>query len=90
VKIDHRILWISGVHQYDVSLSNLVVYRTLGGLVMDVFNDYDPSSPESGSGGHERTRMIPFMAIDLLTGKAIEDKVEHLYHIRKTVPRQIR
>lgn len=81
----HRILWLSGVHQYDVSPSNLMVYRALSGLVMGVINDCDLSSPESGSGGHERIGMIPFMAIDLLAEKAIEGKADHLYqHIAES------
>lgn len=81
----HRILWLSGVHQYDVSPSNLMVYRALSGLVMGVINDCDLSSPESGSGGHERIGMIPFMTIDLLAEKAIEGKADHLYqHIAES------
>jgi hypothetical protein len=78
-KTGHHILWISDVHQYDVSLSNLMVYRTLSGLMMSVINDWDLSSPENGSGSHERTGMIPFMAMDLLTKKAIKGKAEHMY-----------
>ncbi|KAG2346772.1 hypothetical protein BDR05DRAFT_749302 [Suillus weaverae] len=74
VIIYHRILWNSGVRQYDVNPSNLMVYRTLSGLMMGVINDCDLSSPENESGGHERIGMIPFMAMDLLTKKAIEGK----------------
>ncbi|KAG2071623.1 hypothetical protein BDR04DRAFT_1098146 [Suillus decipiens] len=53
---------------------------------MGVINDYDLSSFENGSGGgHERTGMIPFMAIDLLTKKAMWSKAEHLYqHIAES------
>lgn len=83
MKVDHRILWVSDVHQYDVSPSNLMVYRALSGLMMGVINDCDLSSPESG--GHERIGMIPFMTIDLLAEKAIEGKAEHLYqHIAES------
>ncbi|KAG2355973.1 hypothetical protein BDR07DRAFT_1613397 [Suillus spraguei] len=84
--ICHRILWISGVYQYDVNPSNLMVYRTLNGFWMGVINDYDLSSSENGSGGgHKRIGMIPFMAIDLLTKKAMKYKAEHLYqHIAES------
>ncbi|KAG1815430.1 hypothetical protein EV424DRAFT_1412042 [Suillus variegatus] len=83
--IYHRILWITGVRQYDVNPSNLMVYRTQSGLVMGAINDCDLSSPENGSGGHERIGMIPFMAMDLLTKKTIEDKAEPLYpHIAES------
>ncbi|KAG1732359.1 hypothetical protein EDB19DRAFT_1912084 [Suillus lakei] len=78
---------ISGVHHYDVSPSNLMVYQTPSGLVMCVINDCDlsESSSENGSDGHERIGMIPFMAMDLLTKEAIEGRAEHLYqHIAES------
>ncbi|KAG1860291.1 hypothetical protein DFJ58DRAFT_874529 [Suillus subalutaceus] len=81
----HRVLWISGVYHYDVSPSNLMVYRALSSLMMGVINDWDLSSPENGSGGHGRTGMIPFMAMDLLTKKAIKGEAEHMYqHIAES------
>ncbi|KAG1817069.1 uncharacterized protein BJ212DRAFT_1480308 [Suillus subaureus] len=79
VIIYHRILWISGVRQCDVNPSNLMVYRSMSGSMMGVINDWDLTSPENGSGSHERTGMIPFMAVDLLTKKAIKGKAEHMY-----------
>ncbi|KAG1864818.1 hypothetical protein F4604DRAFT_1928620 [Suillus subluteus] len=78
VIIYHRVLWISGVYHYDVNPSNLMVYRALSGLMMGVINDWDLSSPENGSSGHGRTGMIPFMAMDLLTKKAIKGEAEHM------------
>jgi hypothetical protein len=56
-----------------------MVYRTLSSLMMSVINDWDLSSPENESGSHERTGMIPFMAMDLLTKKAIKGKAEQMY-----------
>ncbi|KAG2142872.1 uncharacterized protein EDB93DRAFT_597208 [Suillus bovinus] len=87
VIIYHRILWINGIHQYDVSPSNLMVYQTLNGLMMGVVIDCDLSLPENESGGHQRIGMVPFMAIDLITKKPIEskDKTEPLYsHITES------
>ncbi|KAG2360473.1 hypothetical protein BDR07DRAFT_1487016 [Suillus spraguei] len=85
VIIYHRILWTSGVRQYDVNPNNLRVYRTLSGLAMGIINDYDLSSSENRTGAHERTGIMPFVAMDLLTKKATKGKVEHLYqHIAES------
>ncbi|KAG0694105.1 hypothetical protein DFH29DRAFT_838758, partial [Suillus ampliporus] len=75
----HRALWKNGVRHRDVSPSNLMVYK-LGDLWIGVLNDYDLSSTQNHSpSGRERTGMVPFMALDLLTKKAIAGEVEHLY-----------
>lgn len=79
VVICHRILWVSDVRHYDVSLSNHMAYRTPDGLVMGIINDCDLSSSQNGTSGHERTAMVPFMAVDLVTKEAIEGNVEPLY-----------
>ncbi|KAG2079132.1 hypothetical protein BDR04DRAFT_1146822, partial [Suillus decipiens] len=75
----HRALWKGGVLHRDVSPSNLMVYR-LRGKIIGVLNDYDLSSfKRDGPSGLERTGTVPFMAINLLTPKAIAGEVEHLY-----------
>jgi len=54
-------------------------YRDSSGKVVGVLNDYDLSSMNIVPSGRERTGTVPFMALKLLTNKAIEGKVEHLY-----------
>jgi hypothetical protein len=57
-----------------------VVYKAADGKWSGVLNDYDLSSTQlDGPSGNERTGTIPFMAIEFLSPKAIEGKVEHLY-----------
>jgi hypothetical protein len=57
-----------------------MVYKTADDEWVGVLNDYDLSSvQEDGPGGNERTGTIPFMALALLTTKAIKGEVEHLY-----------
>jgi hypothetical protein len=57
-----------------------MVYKAANGKWIGVLNDYDLSSTQlDGPSGNERTGTIPFMAIELLSPKAIERKVEHLY-----------
>jgi hypothetical protein len=58
-----------------------MVYR-LGGQFIGVLNDYDLSSlslKRDGPTGLERTGTVPFMAVNLLTPKAITGEAEHLY-----------
>ncbi|KAG1755259.1 uncharacterized protein EDB91DRAFT_1001161, partial [Suillus paluster] len=75
----HRVLWKDGVRHRDVSPSNLRVYRLVG-RVIGIFNDYDLSlTQEDSPSSLERAGAIPFMALELLTKKAIEGHVEHLY-----------
>ncbi|KAG2753900.1 hypothetical protein P692DRAFT_20828894 [Suillus brevipes Sb2] len=75
----HYALWECGVHHRDVSPSNLMVYRTSDGRYIGVLNDFDLSSTRDTPSGQERTGIVPFMAIELLTKEAIEGKVQHLY-----------
>ncbi|KAG2127931.1 uncharacterized protein EDB93DRAFT_1340893 [Suillus bovinus] len=75
----HRALWKGGVLHRDVSPSNLMGYR-LRGQFFGVLNDYDLSSfKRNGPSGLERTGTVPFMAVNLLTPKAIAGEVEHVY-----------
>ncbi|KAG2127932.1 uncharacterized protein EDB93DRAFT_1340894 [Suillus bovinus] len=67
------------VHHRDVSPSNLMGYR-LRGKFTAVLNDYDLSSfKRDGPTGLERTGTVPFMAVNLLTPRAIAGEVEHVY-----------
>ncbi|KAG0693398.1 hypothetical protein DFH29DRAFT_1084235 [Suillus ampliporus] len=75
----HYALWKKGVRHRDVSPSNIMVYKTPDGRFIGVLNDYDLSSTQCTPRGNERTGTVPFMAISLLTPKAIAGKVEHLY-----------
>ncbi|KAG2121601.1 hypothetical protein DEU56DRAFT_833995 [Suillus clintonianus] len=81
----HRALWRRGVHHRDVSPNNLMVYR-LGNRFISVLNDFDLasivqllSSIKQRSKGFERTGTVPFMALKLLTRRAILGEVEHVY-----------
>ncbi|KAG1755272.1 uncharacterized protein EDB91DRAFT_1042382 [Suillus paluster] len=75
----HYALWKNGVRHRDASPSNFMVYQ-LGDLWIGVLNDYDLSSTQDDSpSGLERTGTVPFMALELLTKKAIAGQVEHLY-----------
>ncbi|KAG2336803.1 hypothetical protein BDR05DRAFT_970860, partial [Suillus weaverae] len=77
--ICHYALWEKQVHHRDVSPSNLMVYKTSDGRYIGVLNDFDLSSTRGSPSGQERTGTVPFMALDLLTKKAVEGKVKHLY-----------
>jgi hypothetical protein len=75
----HYALWKIGVHHRDVNPSNLTGYRLCGRFI-GVVNDWDLSSVRRDSpSGLERMGTVPFMALDLLTPKAIAGKVEHMY-----------
>jgi serine/threonine protein kinase len=75
----HYALWENGVHHRDISPTNLVVYRTSGGRWIGVLNDFDLSSTRDTPSGQERTGTVPFMALELLTKKAIHGQVKHMY-----------
>lgn len=77
----HIVLWKAGVHHRDVSPGNMMWYRDKLGKLMGVLNDYDLSSLANvpGPQGNERTGTVPFMALDLLTAKAQQGEVKHLY-----------
>ncbi|KAG1779616.1 hypothetical protein EV702DRAFT_1194993 [Suillus placidus] len=77
----HFILWKAGVYHRDVSPGNMMWYRDKLGKLMGVLNDYDLSSLANvpGPQGNERTGTVPFMALDLLTAKAQQGEVKHLY-----------
>jgi hypothetical protein len=47
--------------------------------VIGVLNDYDLSSMKDVPIGRERTGTVSFMVLGLLTKKAVEGNVEHLY-----------
>ena len=76
----HYALWQAGVYHRDVSPGNMMRYRN-GTILMGILNDYDLSSLATAQGpqGNERTRTIPFMAIDLLTEEGQRGEVKHLY-----------
>ncbi|KAG1730541.1 uncharacterized protein EDB91DRAFT_783481 [Suillus paluster] len=79
IALCHYALWRNGVRHRDASPSNFMVYQ-LGDLWIGVLNDYDLSSTQDDSpSGLERTGTVPFMALELLTKKAIAGQVEHLY-----------
>ncbi|KAG2158201.1 uncharacterized protein EDB93DRAFT_1077469, partial [Suillus bovinus] len=73
-------------HQHQQSSpSNLMGYR-LRGRFMSVLNDFDLSSIEQSLSsikdapkGFERTGMVPFVPLNLLTPEAIAGEVEHVY-----------
>ena len=75
----HRVLWENGVRHRDISPSNLMFYLDSDGRVIGVLNDYDLSSLKIVPTGRERTGTVPFMAIELLSDKAVAGKVEHCY-----------
>ncbi|KAH7891055.1 hypothetical protein F5I97DRAFT_1964440 [Phlebopus sp. FC_14] len=75
----HLMLWQNGVYHRDVSPSNLMYYRDKDGNVVGVLNDFDLASLGDGVTGTERTGTVPFMALDLLTEKALRGEVKHLY-----------
>ncbi|KAH7891046.1 hypothetical protein F5I97DRAFT_124292 [Phlebopus sp. FC_14] len=74
----HFVLWTNGVRHRDVSPSNLM-YRIVNGKIVGVLNDFDLASLGGGVTGTERTGTVPFMALDLLTEKALRGEVMHLY-----------
>ncbi|KAH7891059.1 hypothetical protein F5I97DRAFT_1827023 [Phlebopus sp. FC_14] len=74
----HFVLWTNGVRHRDVSPSNLM-YRIVNGKIVGVLNDFDLASLGDGVTGTERTGTVPFMALDLLTEKALRGEVTHLY-----------
>ncbi|KAG2132094.1 hypothetical protein DEU56DRAFT_448941 [Suillus clintonianus] len=75
----HYALWEGLVHHRDVSPSNLMVYQTSDGRWIGVLNDFDLSSTQAAPSGQERTGTVPFMSLGLLTEKAIQGQVKHLY-----------
>ncbi|KAG1768866.1 hypothetical protein EDD22DRAFT_213981 [Suillus occidentalis] len=79
IVVCHYALWKNDVHHCDISPSNLMVYKTLGGRWIGVLNDFDLSSTRDSPSGLKLTETVPFMAIELLTQDAIEGKVKHLY-----------
>ncbi|KAG2114712.1 uncharacterized protein F5147DRAFT_649872 [Suillus discolor] len=77
----HRILWEDGIYRCDISLSNLVFYRTSRARVIGVLNDYDLSSIQDDCPrGNKHTGTVPFLSISLFTLlSAVEGSVEHVY-----------
>ncbi|KAG1796275.1 uncharacterized protein HD556DRAFT_1234576 [Suillus plorans] len=76
----HLTLWKEGVYHRDISHGSLLLYRKNGRLI-GVLNDYDLSSLANAVGpqGNERTGMVPFMVLDILTKEGQQGKVKHLY-----------
>ncbi|KIK40977.1 hypothetical protein CY34DRAFT_27346, partial [Suillus luteus UH-Slu-Lm8-n1] len=72
----HYALWGQNVHHHDISLNNLMVYKTSDGRYIGTLIEFDFSSSPSGQ---EHTGIVPFMAIELLMHEAIEGQVKHLY-----------
>lgn len=79
--IVHRILWENGIFRCDISLSNLVFYRTSRGRVIGVLNDYDLSSIQDDCPrGNDHKGTVPFLSISLFTLlSTVEGSVEHVY-----------
>ncbi|KAG1764446.1 hypothetical protein EDD22DRAFT_951695 [Suillus occidentalis] len=75
----HRALWKRGVRHCAISPSNCMGHH-LGGQFIAVFIDFDLSSTkQDGPSGFECIGTLPFMALNLLTSKAIAGDVEHVY-----------
>ncbi|KAH7881947.1 hypothetical protein F5I97DRAFT_1817879 [Phlebopus sp. FC_14] len=73
----HLVLWRNGVYHRDINPSNLLYYRDEKGNVVGILIDFDLAS----TGRAQRiTGAAPFMALDLLTDKALRGaNVQHLY-----------
>jgi len=75
----HYGLWTNGVYHRDISDGNLM-YRKDKGKVIGVLADFDLSSLEGDvTSNTERTGTVPFMALDLLSKKALAGEVKHDY-----------
>ncbi|KAG1803660.1 uncharacterized protein HD556DRAFT_1437417 [Suillus plorans] len=75
----HYALWGNKVYHRDISPSNLMVYKTSDDQYIGVLNDFDLSLTQDSPLGQELMGTAPFMANELLTEKAMEGQVEHLY-----------
>jgi hypothetical protein len=75
----HYYPWVGGVEHNDISVSNLMYDKVNGDR--GVLNDYDLAHIRGRPrpSGTERTGIIPFMALDLLTEEAWDGKVARLY-----------
>jgi hypothetical protein len=73
----HYILWEQGVRHCNISPRGLMVYWTSSGRAVGVLTDYDLSSARDAHTSHERIGATPFVAMELLTRRAV--KVERLY-----------
>jgi len=79
--LGHFKLWQLGFQHGDPSLSNIMINpSTKRGVLNDWDLSYDNSGGDAGYvAGGERTGTLPFMPLDLLTGKAWDGNVRHLY-----------
>jgi hypothetical protein len=69
---------MEGVHHRDVSPPNMMWYK-IDGKLKSVLINYDLSLVEPCSRGNERTDIVPFMALDMLTEEGQRGEVKHLY-----------
>jgi hypothetical protein len=75
----HYGLWTQGVYHRDISDGNLM-YKRDKDTVIGVLADFDLSSLQGKYiSKTERTGTVPFMALDLLSEKALAGEVEHDY-----------
>ena len=74
----HYYLWKNGIHHRDISDSNLMYVRR-NGKIVGKLGDFDLSTLNEEPSGTDRTGTLPFMAIGLLTRKALQGKVVHVY-----------
>jgi hypothetical protein len=78
--IGHYAAWTYGVHHNDPSVENCM-FRIYEKAIYGVLNDWDlatyEGSPQHGMSG--RTGTAPFMSLDLLTQRAIDGEIVHLY-----------
>jgi Fungal protein kinase len=77
----HYGLWTRGVYHRDISDGNLMYKRDKDtGDVIGVLGDFDLSSLQGNYRSNtERTGTVPFMALNLLSDKALAGNVEHDY-----------
>src|SRR6266404_9047089 len=77
----HYGLWTHGIYHRDISDGNLMYRRDKNtGEVIGVLADFDLSSlEEQASQNTERTGTVLFMALDLLSTKALVGQVTHDY-----------
>ena len=76
----HYRVWVSDVHHRDVSAFNLMYKRREDGAIVGVLIDFDLAILRGGqSTNTERTRTMPFTALDILSSIAGDTHQSHLY-----------
>ncbi|KAI0747409.1 hypothetical protein C8Q74DRAFT_1183434, partial [Fomes fomentarius] len=79
----HLINWRNGIKHKDISVNNLMYRCKPDKTLCAVLNDWDLSSividGKETYSSFELTGTVPYMAIELLSPKALAGKVRHLY-----------